>query len=89
MNMKKIMIAVIIAVAMIALMSCNSATKNFGGTSTINLPAGRKLTNLTWKQDNLWILTRPMRDGDQVETWSFKEKSGLGILQGEVIVIEH
>jgi hypothetical protein len=55
----------------------NTAAKSFGGTMTVNLEKNQKLVNVTWK------------DGDTPETYTFKEKSSLGILDGQVILIEH
>lgn len=49
---------------------------------------GHKVVNITWKGDNLWILTRPMREGEQPEVLTFSESSTYGVLQGHVVVRE-
>ncbi len=68
----------------------NTAAKSFGGTMTVDLEKNQKLVNVTWKDgDHLWYLTRPARSGETPETFSFKEKSSLGIFDGQVILIEH
>ena len=41
----------------------NIRAKQFGGSQTINLPASQKLLNVTWKDGDLWVLFRPMKDG--------------------------
>jgi hypothetical protein len=83
-------IIVVIAVLGFFVTRCapNSCSRNFGGTSTITLTAGQKLVNVTWKEAHIWVLTRPMVSNETTETYSFSEKSNLGILQGTVIIKE-
>ena len=64
------------------------SAKRYGGTMTVCLPANQKMVNVTWKENTLWILTRTARPGDVQDTYSFKEKSTLGILEGEVKFVE-
>jgi hypothetical protein len=66
----------------------NARVKRFGGTATIELPANQKLVNCTWKDSNLWYLTRPMTKKDSVETYTFQEKSNHGIIEGTYIIKE-
>jgi hypothetical protein len=92
--MKKILSAVIllglIMLGLIFLTSCteNSRVKKFGGTGTINLPANQKLITATWKGDNVWYLTRPMRQGEAPETYEFKEESSFGLIEGTYLIVE-
>ena len=65
-----------------------TVTKNFGGTTTIDLDPGRKLEMITWKDDNMWIQTRERREGEKPEQHVFKEQSALGAWQGTVIINE-
>lgn len=67
-------------------LSCteNERARSFGGTTQIALPAGQKLVNATWKESNIWYLTRPMREGEQPERYTFHEDSTYGINQGTV-----
>jgi hypothetical protein len=66
----------------------NERAKMLGGTAKINLEKGQKLINVTWKDTNLWYLTKPMTDNDVAEIYTFQEESSLGIVQGKVIFIE-
>jgi hypothetical protein len=66
----------------------NQRAKTFGGTMTVNLPAGQKLINATWKEEDLWYLIRPMRAGEVPEEALFKEDSSFGILKGTVVFKE-
>lgn len=50
----------------------NQKAKSFGGNAEIELPAGEKLVNATWKDDDLWYLTRPMIATDSAVTYTFK-----------------
>jgi hypothetical protein len=87
--MKKTVVALIM-LATLSLASCtsNEMAKQFGGISRMNLPKGEKLVNITWKEDHIWYLTKPMTETDVAETYTFKEQSNYGILQGEVIITE-
>jgi hypothetical protein len=40
---------------------------------TVELEPGQKLEEITWKEDSLWILSRPMRDDEVPETHTFYE----------------
>jgi hypothetical protein len=66
----------------------NARTKSFGGTMSVQLDKGQKLVNVTWKEGNMWYLTRPMRDGETNETYIFKEKSSYGMMEGTVLFNE-
>lgn len=67
----------------------NQRARTFGGTMVIDLPAGEKVVNATWKESDLWILTRKFRADEQSETYYFREKSSFGILEGTITIIEH
>ena len=45
--------------------------------------------NITWKDSDLWYLTKPMTDDDVAETYTFQEDSKMGVLEGTVTVVEH
>jgi len=66
----------------------NSRARNWGGTLTTNLPKGTKFINATWKDSDMWVLTRPMNTNDVAETFTFQEKSRFGMLEGKVIFVE-
>lgn len=89
-NKKHFLLVAIAIVMVLTLFSCteNSRAKSFGGTAHITLPANQKLLNATWKDDNLWYLTRPMRDDETPETYTFSEESSWGIWEGAYIIKE-
>lgn len=66
----------------------NSRVKSWGGEGTIKLPQGRKLMNITWKNDEIWYLTRPMDSSDVAETYKFHEESSYGMIEGTYNIIE-
>ena len=86
--MKKIL--TIIALSLITL-SCteNQRAKHFGGTANVDLPSGQKLFDVTWKNDEIWYATRPMRENEIAEKITFGEKSSFGVVEGKVIFQEH
>ena len=88
MKRNSILILLCSAILALALSGCNSVAKNFGGTVTVNLDEGRKLEEVTWKDDSLWILTRPMREDETAETYEFKQDSNFGIIEGKVVLVE-
>lgn len=64
--------------------------RRFGGKARIDLPAGRRLVTITWKdEDSLWYLTRPMVAGEQPTTYRFSESSSFGLVEGVVDILEH
>ena len=75
----------ILAVALIAIAtSCteNSRARKWGGTEEITLNKNEVLINVTWKGDQMWVLTR-----DTItKTNHFREHSAWGVLEGEVIL---
>ena len=75
--------------AVLMLTSCeNFATRNFGGSQTIELEKGQRLVEITFKDNDLWILTEPM-DSDYVpKTKTFYEDSNLGVMQGKITIVE-
>ena len=86
--MKKIITGIILVAGIITLAGCQSIARNFGGDITLELDPGLKLEEITWKEDNLWYLTRPMREGEFPETHVFNQSSEFGVLEGSVTVIE-
>jgi hypothetical protein len=60
----------------------NQRVKRFGGTAAIELPVHQKLVHVTWKDENIWYLTRPMTPKDSAETYTFQEKSNFGLIEG-------
>jgi hypothetical protein len=78
-----------LTVGVLMLTSCeNFATRNFGGSQTIELEKGQRLVEITFKDNDLWILTEPM-DSDYVpKTKTFYEDSNLGVMQGKITIVE-
>jgi len=81
----------LLAIGMIVMLgSCteNSRVKSFGGEGTINLPKGRKLVNVTWKETQIWYLTRPMNSTDVAETYQFHGESSWRMVEGTYNIVE-
>lgn len=68
--------------------SQQSMTRDMGASTTIELEPNVKLEEITWKDNSLWYLTRPMREDDIAETHTFQEESEFGVLEGTVTIIE-
>jgi len=84
--MKKLLIILFV----ILFTSCteNEKARSYGGEATLLLPKGEKLIVVTWKESNLWYLTRPMNSTDSAETYNFKEESSYGVWEGRYIIKE-
>ena len=87
---KKIAALLTFLVLSLSLCGCTeqSITKEFGGSMELELPANQKLEEITWKDDNLWYLTRPMHEDEEAETHVFQASSSWGVFEGTVTVIE-
>ena len=72
----------IILTATLGLTSCtnNSWSRQFGGDQHLTLPANHELVNVTWKGDDMWILTKDTL----TNICSFHEKSSYGLLEGNI-----
>lgn len=84
------MILIILGLFSITLTGCNSVTKALGGTMNIKLNPGEKLEDISWDNDDrLWYLTRPMRDNEEAETYTYQSKTSSGIMEGKVVIKEY
>ena len=63
-------------------------TRQLGGNLTIELPKGQELMMATWKDDNLFYLTKPMTEDYVPVTKTFTESSSFGVLESTVYFIE-
>ena len=88
--MKKIL-ALIIAGILIcgSCVGCEqTVTKELGGEMTMELEPNRKLEMITWKNDDLWVLTREMGADETPTTYEFQESSNWGVFEGTVTLVE-
>ena len=83
--MKKILICL----AAVAAVSCeNYTTRKWGGTMTINVEPGYKVTNATFKVDEVWYFVEPMECTYVPKQKKLVEKSMYGALEGTIIFNE-
>lgn len=80
----------ILAVLVLFLTSCtqNRRAKTFGGEATLEVPCGQKVTNITWKEDELWFSTIPMESDYTPKVHTFREESSFGIMEGSYLLTE-
>lgn len=85
--MKKVFLGLVLGLLMV---SCteNERVKAWGGEGTIKLPKGRKLVTVTWKETQIWYLTRPMDSTDVAQTYQFQEESSWGVIEGTYNIVE-
>lgn len=87
---KKIGVVLIVVLMLLSLVGCTAQqrAKKYGGSYTIELPVNEKLSMITWKDSDLWYVTKPMTDEDVAETYKFQEDSTWGILEGVITIVE-
>lgn len=88
MKKKILMVLSLVTVIGTVMTGCQGAARSFGGSVTLRLDPGTKLEEITWKDDSLWYLSRPMREDEVPETHTFQQSSEWGVFEGTVIVIE-
>lgn len=87
--MKKSQIILLILVLSFSFLGCSSISNSFNReTMTITLEPNRKMVSITYKDKNMWILTKEMKSTDIVEIYNFEEYSKYGILDGKLIIKE-
>lgn len=90
--MKKTILVIVLILAMLFVLSgCTEQemAKSFGGEYTVELEQGKELVNLTWKENELWILVKD-RDPDQTpQSYTFFQDSNYGIFEGTVFINEN
>ena len=82
--------AILTLTILLTFLSCTEKqrAKSFGGEFEVKLPKGEKLIIATWKNQDLWYLTRKRRKGESPETYKFQEDSSFGLMEGTVTFIE-
>jgi len=80
--MKKITYIVLLSVLMSSCTS-NEMARKFGGNETVELQPNRVLVNVTWKENNMWILTKDTITNQMY----FNEKSSYGLMEGQVTFV--
>lgn len=83
--MKKVLLGLLVITTITSCTQNNSA-RMWGGEETIYLETGERLVNVTWKQTDLWLLTK--QDTTKPSTYSFRGKSSFGVMEGEIIIKE-
>ena len=81
-------LSLLVIVVVASFVGCNTGARYFGGEMIVELEPNEKLANITWKDESLWILTKPMTESDVAETYTFKEDSNFGVWEGTVTIVE-
>jgi hypothetical protein len=81
-------LGIVLVCACITSCTDNQRVRRMGGDQTITLDPGRRLENITWKEDHLWILTKQAHQGDTATVHVFQEKSAFGVIEGTITIVE-
>jgi hypothetical protein len=86
--MKKAILS-IVAITMLASCTENSRVKNFGGTAELDIAPTQKFVNVTWKEEQLWVITKDRTNADTTyNTYRLQEHSSYGMLEGTYVITE-
>ena len=78
-----------ITLCAVCMVSCeNYTTKHWGGTMTIDVESGYKVTSATFKEDEIWYFVEPMGSDYVPKQKKLVEKSMYGALEGTIIFNE-
>ena len=82
----KIGIIIVIVILIANLCSCtsNQRAKHWGGSMTINVEPGYKVTMATFKEANMWYMVEPMDDDYVPKDKILIEDSNWGMIEGKV-----
>lgn len=72
----------IIATAWLTSCTDNTIARNYGGTEVIELRQGERFENITWKEENLWMVVYDSISGD----YKAREKSSYGVWEGQIVI---
>lgn len=87
--MKKVLCLVAFVASVACFVSCdNHIARKFGGTVTVKVKKGYKVTEATWKEDQLWYFIEPMDSDYTPKKKEFVESSEYGMLEGKVVFKE-
>lgn len=77
----KLMLTILFVVS---LFGCthNQRARRYGGKEYLQLKQNEVLINITWKESNMWVLTKDTISNIKY----FRESSSWGIWQGEIII---
>jgi len=90
--LKKVFIALTLIAFTLMLGGCQQNTRRAGGTTTIDVDPGMRIIPYTvqWdRSDDIWYLTEEAPADYKPKTYVFKESSNMGVMEGEVIIVEH
>jgi hypothetical protein len=81
--MKKLEFTIVLLLAII-IGGCteNQRARSFGGNEEISIKANEKLINVTWKGDNMWVLT----EDTITHVKYFRESSSFGVWEGQITI---
>lgn len=84
MKKNKLFFMVVTVITVITFLSCtdNQRARKFGGKEEIQLKPNEVLINITWKESNMWVLTKDTTTNIKY----FRENSNWGVWEGEIII---
>jgi hypothetical protein len=85
--MKKILF-IIATVALFSSCTEQERARMYGGNTTINVPAGYKVTSATWKENDIFYFIEPMEADYTPKEKVFVESSSWGVLESKVTFVE-
>jgi hypothetical protein len=82
-KMKRLLFLLMLLIAIVVgVSSCteNERAKNYGGKEDITLKPSEQFVNATWKDNDLWLITKDTLTNEYI----MREKSSYGVWEGEI-----
>lgn len=80
--MKKLILLISLLTLMTVSCTENKRAKTYGGSEEIELQKNHVLLGVTWKDSNMWLLTKDTT----TNICYFNEKSSWGIWEGQITI---
>ena len=86
--MKKLILSIAF-ISMLASCTDNDRVKNWGGEAKLEISKYQKFVNVTWKDNELWVITKDRTNADTTyNTYRLQEHSSYGFMEGTYIITE-
>lgn len=79
----------LIACSCILLTSCERLNNVWHSRTIVDLPAGKKLVSISWRNGDPYYLLRDARPGETPERYTLSEQDNLVSLDDSYIIVEH
>lgn len=84
----KLLLAIVAGTLVLGSCTENSRARRYGGTMTVDLPAGTKFLGAQWKGDELWYTYTMRKPSEAPSESTMMEDTRFGLIVGKIIFKE-